>query len=122
MTRHIARAALGAGALLVTGALALAGCGSGFDDSGGNGGGTSDGELTSSDDGLTILIGSSGAAETNCIRRRIAAGATTSVVMRSPRTPARAITSASPSLAQATPSAPAVTCRRAISGHRCVLA
>ena len=73
MTRHIARAALGAGALLVTGALALAGCGSGFDDSGGNGGGTSDGELTSSDDGLTILIGSSGDAETKAVEDAVSA-------------------------------------------------
>lgn len=73
MTRHIARAALGAGALLVTGALALAGCGSGFDDSGGTGGGASDGELTSSDDGLTILFGSSGDAETDAVKEAAAA-------------------------------------------------
>jgi multiple sugar transport system substrate-binding protein len=66
MTRHIARGTLAAGALLVTGALALAGCGSGFDDSD-TGGGASDGELTSSDEGLTILFGSSGDAETDAV-------------------------------------------------------
>src|SRR5262245_36752361 len=47
---------------------------------------------------------------------------TTSVVMSRPRTPAAAMTSASPSLAQATPSAPAAIWRRAISGQRWVLA
>ncbi|WP_109210285.1 MULTISPECIES: extracellular solute-binding protein [Microbacterium] len=67
MTRHIPRAGLAAGALLVTGALALTGCGSGFDDSEGTGGGAADGELTSSDEGLTILFGSSGDAETDAV-------------------------------------------------------
>lgn len=73
MTRHIARAALAAGALLVTGTLTLAGCGSGFDDSGDSGGGASDGALTSSDDGLTILFGSSGDAETDAVKEAAAA-------------------------------------------------
>ncbi|MFB7893546.1 extracellular solute-binding protein [Microbacterium sp. NPDC056044] len=73
MTRHIPRAGLAAGALLVTGALALAGCGSGFDDSGDAGGGASGGELTSSDDGLTILFGSSGDAETDAVKEAAAA-------------------------------------------------
>ena len=50
------------------------------------------------------------------------AGGTTSVVINRPRTPAAAMTSASPSLAQATPSAPAAICRLAISGQRWVLA
>ncbi|WP_341997982.1 extracellular solute-binding protein [Microbacterium sp. LWH7-1.2] len=72
MTRHIPRATLAAGALLVTGALTLVGCGSGFDDSG-DGGGSADGELTSSDDGLTILFGSSGDAETDAVTEAAAA-------------------------------------------------
>ncbi|MBW9121732.1 extracellular solute-binding protein [Microbacterium trichothecenolyticum] len=67
MTRHIARATVAAGAFLVTGALVLAGCGSGFDDTEGTGGGAADGELTSSDEGLTILFGSSGDAETDAV-------------------------------------------------------
>src|SRR3990172_3560173 len=54
--------------------------------------------------------------------RRIEPGGTTSVVISSPWIPARAITSASPSFAQATPRAPAATWRRAISGHLWVLA
>ena len=58
MTRHTRRALLGAGALLVTGTLALSGCGggSGFDDSGDSG------DAGGGDGGLTILIGSSGDA------------------------------------------------------------
>ncbi|MFE5407835.1 extracellular solute-binding protein [Microbacterium sp. NPDC056569] len=71
MTRHIARAALAAGALLVTGALTLAGCGSGFNED--TGGGAADGELTSSDEGLTILFGSSGDAETDAVTEAAAA-------------------------------------------------
>lgn len=74
MTRHHTRALVGAGALLITGALALTGCGSGFDD---DGGGATDGgdasELTSSDDALTILIGSSGDAETEAVESAVAA-------------------------------------------------
>ena len=58
---------------------------------------------------LSTTTSVSGAAETSCISRRIAAGATTSVVISRPRTPARAITSASPSFAHATPSAPSLT-------------
>lgn len=70
MTRHTRRALLGTSALLITGTLALSACGSGFsegpaaDDSG---------ELTSSDDGLTILIGSSGEAETAAVEEAVAA-------------------------------------------------
>lgn len=75
MTRHTKSAALGAGALLITATLALAGCGgSGFDDDAEGGGGTDGGgELTSSDDGLTLLIGSSGEAETAAVEEAVAA-------------------------------------------------
>lgn len=71
MTRHTIRALVGAGALAVTSALVLTGCGgSGFDD---GGGAAADGELTSSDDALTILIGSSGEAETTAVEEAVAA-------------------------------------------------
>ena len=75
MTRHITRAWLGAGALLLTGTLALTGCGSGFDDDGGGDTGASGdaSDLTSSDDALTILIGSSGDAETAAVEEAVAA-------------------------------------------------
>src|SRR5262245_29392127 len=53
-------------------------------------------------------------------RRAIFSGPTTSVVMRMLRMPAAAITSASPTLAQQMPTAPAAIWRRAISGHLCV--
>ena len=72
MTRHSRRALIGSGALLVTATLALSACGSGFDD-GGTAGGTGDGGLTSSDDALTILIGSSGDAETDAVSQAVAA-------------------------------------------------
>ena len=63
MTRHNSRAILGAGAILAASALVLTGCGgSGFDEPGSS----SDG-LTSSKDPLTILIGSSGEAETAAV-------------------------------------------------------
>src|SRR5439155_1197428 len=70
----------------------------------------------------STTISVSGASETSRMRRRMAAGATTSVVIRSPRIPARASTSASPSFAHATPRAPAAIWRRAISGHLWVFA
>src|SRR6185503_18143582 len=54
--------------------------------------------------------------------RPIFSAPTTSVVMRRFRMPAAAITSASPTLATQTPTAPAAICRRAISGHLWVLA
>lgn len=75
MTRHITRTWLGAGALLLTGTLALTGCGSGFNDDGGDTGGTAGdaSELTSSDDALSILIGSSGDAETAAVEEAVAA-------------------------------------------------
>ncbi|WP_127476014.1 sugar ABC transporter substrate-binding protein [Microbacterium sulfonylureivorans] len=74
MTRQKTRALVGA-ALLITGALALTACGSGFDDGGGAGSsGEGDAtELTSSDDALTILIGSSGDAETDAVESAVAA-------------------------------------------------
>ncbi|MXS73958.1 ABC transporter substrate-binding protein [Microbacterium sp. CSI-V] len=65
MTRHIARTWLGAGALLATGALTLTGCGSGFTDSG-------SAEQTSGGS-LSILIGSSGDAETQAVEDAVAA-------------------------------------------------
>jgi multiple sugar transport system substrate-binding protein len=68
MTRHSTHRLLGAGALLVTGALALSACGSGFDDSGDGGGGESSG-----DGSLSILIGSSGEAETAAVESAVAA-------------------------------------------------
>jgi len=64
------RAIVGAGALAIAGTLLLSGCGgSGFDDSGD----TADGGLTSSDDALNILIGSSGEAETAAVEEAVAA-------------------------------------------------
>ncbi|MDI9889776.1 sugar ABC transporter substrate-binding protein [Microbacterium sp. IEGM 1404] len=65
MTRHIARTWLGAGALLATGALTLTACGSGFTDSG-------SAEQTSGGS-LSILIGSSGDAETQAVEDAVAA-------------------------------------------------
>ncbi|MGN6218740.1 MAG: sugar ABC transporter substrate-binding protein [Microbacterium sp.] len=69
MTRHTTRALLGGGAMLVTATLGLTACGSGF--SGGDD--TASGEFTSSDDALTILIGSSGEAETAAVEDAVAA-------------------------------------------------
>ncbi|SDQ46556.1 extracellular solute-binding protein [Microbacterium sp. cf332] len=70
MTSHRTRSALGATALLAAGALALTACGSGFDDTGD--GGSADG-FTSSDDALTVVIGSSGDAETQAVTDAVAA-------------------------------------------------
>ncbi|GAA1994003.1 sugar ABC transporter substrate-binding protein [Microbacterium pumilum] len=71
MTRHTMRAVLGAGALLIAGALTLSGCGgSGFDEPAGTGDAS---DLTSSDDALTVLIGSSGEAETTAVEDAVAA-------------------------------------------------
>src|SRR5690606_37305454 len=71
MTRHTTRALVGAGALLVTGALTLTACGgSSFDEPAASGG---SGDLTSSSDALSILIGSSGDAETNAVEAAVAA-------------------------------------------------
>ncbi|WP_431801624.1 sugar ABC transporter substrate-binding protein [Microbacterium sp. bgisy203] len=70
MKRHTARTLLAAGGLAASAALVLTGCGSGFDDSGSGG---ASGELTSSDDALTIMIGSSGDAETKAVTDAVAA-------------------------------------------------
>jgi multiple sugar transport system substrate-binding protein len=69
MKRHTARTWLAAGGLAIATTLALAGCGQGFS------GGASEGagELTSSDDALNILIGSSGDAETKAVQDAVAA-------------------------------------------------
>lgn len=74
--RHSRRLmALGGVGLAAT--LALAGCGgSGFDDgpaASGGANGTDGGGLTSSDDALTIMIGSSGDAETAAVKEAVAA-------------------------------------------------
>ncbi|WP_439592104.1 sugar ABC transporter substrate-binding protein [Microbacterium sp.] len=71
MAHRTARMLVGVGALTITTALVLTGCGSGF--SGGDEGGAADGELTSSDDALEILIGSSGDAETDAVNAAVAA-------------------------------------------------
>ncbi|MDR2997602.1 MAG: extracellular solute-binding protein [Microbacterium sp.] len=72
MTRKISRALISTGALLAVGALTLTGCGSGFSDNGG-GSTTGAGDLTSSDKPLTVLIGSSGDAETTAVTDAVAA-------------------------------------------------
>jgi multiple sugar transport system substrate-binding protein len=62
MTRQRTRAVLAAGALVSSGALVLAGCGSGFDEPSG----------TQTEGGsLSILIGSSGDAETQAVRAAV---------------------------------------------------
>lgn len=68
MTRHITRTVLGTGAVLLTSALVLTGCGSGF---AGDEAPTESSELTSSDDDLTVLIGSSGDAETAAVQEAL---------------------------------------------------
>ena len=73
MKRHTAARSLVIGAFTASAALILAGCGQGFSDDGGGGGTGGDGELTSSDDSLTILIGSSGDAETDAVNKAVAA-------------------------------------------------
>ncbi|WP_345803325.1 extracellular solute-binding protein [Microbacterium sp. AZCO] len=71
MTRHTLRAALATGAVLMTGAFVLSGCGgSGFEEPADTG---SSGGLTSSDDALALLIGSSGEAETTAVEDAVAA-------------------------------------------------
>jgi multiple sugar transport system substrate-binding protein len=71
--RHSTRLmALGGLGLATT--LALAGCGgSGFEEGPAASGGGEEGGLTSSDDGLTIMIGSSGDAETAAVNDAVAA-------------------------------------------------
>lgn len=70
MQRRTARKLTG-GAIALTAALTLSACGSGFSGAGGSGGsgGSGDaGKLTSSDKALTVLIGSSGDAETAAVK------------------------------------------------------
>ncbi|GAB3597346.1 sugar ABC transporter substrate-binding protein [Microbacterium tumbae] len=69
MTRHMTRALVAAGATIAAGVLVLTGCGSGFEEPPGE---TGEG-LTSSDDALSILIGSSGDAETTAVEEAVAA-------------------------------------------------
>ncbi|GAA2007168.1 sugar ABC transporter substrate-binding protein [Microbacterium ulmi] len=71
MNRSTAARLAGLGAVTASAALVLSGCGSGFDDGGGGG----DGGLTSSDDALTVMIGSSGEAETAAVEDAVAAWA-----------------------------------------------
>lgn len=72
MKRHTARTLISAGAMTAAAALILTGCGgSGFNDD--EGGGSGDGALTSSDDALTVMIGSSGTAETKAVEEAVAA-------------------------------------------------
>src|SRR6266436_45864 len=70
--------------------------------------------------GLSTTTSVSAACARTPISLPIFSGPTTSVVMRILRMPAAAITSASPTLAQQMPTAPAAIWRRAISGHLCV--
>jgi len=74
MQRRISRW-LSVGALATAGAIALSGCGSGFSDTPSD---SASGELTSSDDALTVLIGSSGDAETKAVTDAVAAWSTDS--------------------------------------------
>jgi len=69
MTRHTTRAVLGTGAVLLASTLVLAGCGSGF--AGGDDAAPDAEGLTSSDDALTVLIGSSGDAETEAVQAAV---------------------------------------------------
>ncbi|MBD8141741.1 MULTISPECIES: extracellular solute-binding protein [unclassified Frigoribacterium] len=68
MRRRTTRLAAAA-ALTTISALALTACGSGFSE---GSGAASDGALTSSDDSLTVLIGSSGDAETKAVTEAVA--------------------------------------------------
>jgi len=73
MKRHTARTLLATGGLAVVTALTLTGCGQGFEESPAPSASAPAGELTSSDDGLTIMIGSSGDAETKAVQDAVAA-------------------------------------------------
>lgn len=69
MSRHTPRAVFGTCALLITGALILTSCGSGF--SGDGAPKDDEGGLTSSDKPLTLMMGSSGEAETNAVDKAV---------------------------------------------------
>lgn len=77
MTRSRTRRLIATGALAATAAIVLAGCGSGFSGSTET---TGSGELTSSDEPLKILIGSSGDAETDAVTQAVADWSATSGV------------------------------------------
>lgn len=81
MFRTLTRTVL-MGTVAAAAAVALAGCGSGFGGNGsssGNGGNGSGGSgLTSSKDPLTVLIGSSGDAETNAVKAAVASWSSSS--------------------------------------------
>ena len=72
MKQHIGRTLLGTGAVIATAGLVLTGCGSGYG-GGGASASPSAGALTSSSDPLTIMIGSSGDAETTAVKDAVAA-------------------------------------------------
>ncbi|MFJ3035253.1 extracellular solute-binding protein [Curtobacterium pusillum] len=72
MQRRTARM-LTAGAMALTAALTLSACGSGFSGSGSGDATGGAGKLTSSDEDLTVLIGSSGDAETAAVKSAAAA-------------------------------------------------
>ncbi|GAA4161296.1 hypothetical protein GCM10022286_18580 [Gryllotalpicola daejeonensis] len=71
MFRSLTRTVI-VGAVAAAAAVALAGCGSGFGGSNDNGNGSGNGGLTSSKDPLTVLIGSSGDAETAAVKSAVA--------------------------------------------------
>lgn len=75
MKRHTARTLLATGGLTVVTVLTLTGCGQGFSDTPDPSGSASGdaGSLTSSDDALTVMIGSSGDAETKAVQDAVAA-------------------------------------------------
>jgi multiple sugar transport system substrate-binding protein len=72
MQRRVSRW-LTAAALATTGVVALSACGSGFKDTPSGDSSEGSGALTSSDDALTVLIGSSGDAETTAVNDAVAA-------------------------------------------------
>jgi multiple sugar transport system substrate-binding protein len=72
MKRHTARTLLAAGGVVTASALLLTGCGSGFS-SGGSASSGSAGDLTSSKKAITVMIGSSGDAETKAVQDAVAA-------------------------------------------------
>lgn len=73
MKRFSAPATGSVGVFALVSVLALSGCGSGFDDDTTGTASENAGELTTSDDALTVLIGSSGDAETAAVREAVAA-------------------------------------------------
>ena len=72
MKRHTARTLLAAGSLATATTLLLTGCGSGFSGGGASESGSAS-DLTSSDKAITVMIGSSGDAETKAVQDAVAA-------------------------------------------------